>query len=84
MYARLYHTICKGPVPYQNVLLQIDGFYQARVRQKVISKQHNIIRSHEWLTHAVVGGRHYYRNYYKKLFCVVVQHKGEALTKKYQ
>ena len=39
VYARLYHTIWKGPVPYQNVLLLIDGFYQVRVRQKVISKQ---------------------------------------------
>ena len=26
-------------------------------------------------------GRHYYRNYYKELFCTVVQHKAEALTK---
>ena len=82
MYARLYHTIWTEPVPYQNVILLMGGFYQIRgVQQKIISKQHNIIGSHKWLRHAGVGGRRYYSNYYKELFYVVVQYKGEALTK---
>ena len=81
VYGHLYHTIWKEPVPYQNVILLMGGFYQVRVLQKIISKQHNIIGSHKWLTDAVVGGRYYYRNYYKELFCIVVQHRGKALTK---
>ena len=28
----------------------MGGFYQGRVRQKIISKQHNISGSHKWLT----------------------------------
>ena len=59
----------------------MGGFHQVRVRQKIISKQHNVIGSIKWLTDDVVGGRHYYRNYYKGLFYVVVQHKVETLTK---
>ena len=65
---------------YHNILL-MGGFYQVRVRQKITGKQHNIIGSHKCLIDAVVGGRHYCRNYYQELFCVVAQHKVETLTK---
>ena len=62
----------------------MGGFHHVRVRQRVIFKRYNIIGSHERLA-AVVEDRHYYRNMKtnKQLFCVVVHHKVETLTKKY-
>ena len=81
VYACPCRTIWKEPVPYRNIILRMGCFYQGRVRQKISSKQHNISGSHKWLTGAVLGGRHYYRNYYKELFCAVVQHRVETLTK---
>ena len=83
VYAGLYHTIWKEPIRYQNVILLMGGFHHVRVRQKIISKQHNIIGSRKSLTDAVVGGRHYHRNMRinKELFCVLVQRKEETLTK---
>ena len=86
VYAGQYHTIWKEQIRYQNVILLIDGFHQVRGRQKIICKQHNIISSCKWLTDAVVGGRHYYKSMRisKELFCVLVQHKGESINKKYQ
>ena len=35
----------------------MGGFYQGRVRQKIISKQHNISGSHKWLTGIVFRSR---------------------------
>ena len=63
----------------------MGGFHHVRIRQRVISKRYNIIGSQERLTAAVVEDRHYYRNMRtnKELFCVVVHHKVETLTKKY-
>ena len=60
-----------------------NGWFSSRKSQKIISKQHNIIGSRKSLTDAVVGGRHYHRNMRinKELFCVLVQRKGETLTK---
>ena len=53
--ARLCRTIWKESVSYQNIILLMGGFYQGRVRLKIISKQHNITGSHKWLTGAVAG-----------------------------
>ena len=52
------YYIRKEPIRYQAVILLMGGFYQLRVRQKTICKQHNIISYHILLTTAgVVAGR---------------------------
>ena len=52
------YYIRKEPIRYQAVILLMGSFYQLRVRQKTICKQHNIISYHILLTTAgVVAGR---------------------------
>ena len=96
VYDRLCHIIWKKPTRFQALILLMGGFHQLTVRQKTIFKRHNIMGYHKWLTDAgvvaaryadaAVEGRHYYRNMRinKELFCVLVQHKVETLTSKYQ
>ena len=96
VYDRLCHIIWKKPTRFQAVILLMGDFHQLTVRQKTIFKRHNIMGYHKWLTDAgvvaagyadaAVEGRHYYSNMRisKELFCVLVQHKVETLTSKYQ
>ena len=62
----------------------MGGFCQVRVWQKIIIKQNNVIGSHKWLTDAVVGDRHYYRNYYKRIALRSSATQRGRNNKKYQ
>ena len=95
VYAKIVHFIWKDSKLYRNMFTSIGGLHELCDRQKAICKRDALGGYQKWVLDAktippgssdvVVEGRQYYRymRINKKMFCALVQYRGEELTNNY-